>query len=106
VTGETRKETKAGQTEARKKSRADHSRKPQEHEVGPPRLSIELIPMHQSNLNLHYLLTDEDWRRLSKGVIDAAQGVCQICGAHPRHCEGLQARSRTQLPAAAKYLPR
>jgi hypothetical protein len=87
MNGRTRRKTKAGQTEARKKSRANHSRKLRKPEIGPPRLSVELIPTHQSNLNLHYFLIDEDWRRLRKGVIDAAQGVCQICGAHTRKLE-------------------
>jgi hypothetical protein len=53
----------------------------QKPDVARPRLTVELIPTHQSNLNLHFALSQKDWRRLRGSVVGAAQGVCQICCA-------------------------
>jgi hypothetical protein len=62
-----------------KKSQFDdlvRSRKPA---VAKPRLAIELIPACQSNLNLRFALARAEWRQLSRRVIHAANGACQIC---------------------------
>jgi hypothetical protein len=69
--------------------------------MSKPRLSIELIPTRQSNLNLRSTLLAEEWRELSKRIRNSANGQCQICGSKPDELDCHEAwkfsdKSRTQ----------